>query len=56
MMEVWLAQFAKILVWEVVLVDQAHAATVLPDRAEIALDEEVAEIVAEGFEGCIESV
>ena len=55
-MEFWFALFAEVLVRKIGFVDQAHAATVLPHRALVALDEEVAEVVAEGFEDCRWSV
>ena len=54
-MKFWFALFAKVLIGKVALVDQAHAATVLPNGAEIALHKEVAQVVAEGFQYCISS-
>jgi hypothetical protein len=49
-MELWFAELAIVLLGQGPLVDQTHAATVLPDRAPIALDEEIAEVFTEGFE------
>ena len=54
-MKFWFALFAKVLVRKIALVDQAHAATVLPNGAEIALHKEVAQVVAEGFQYCASS-
>jgi hypothetical protein len=40
------ALLAEVLIWTGGFVHNAHAATVLPDLADIALDEQTAQIVA----------
>ena len=50
------ALFAEVLIGKVLFIDQPHAATVLPNFAEVALNKEVAEIVTEGIQDCVMSI